>query len=193
MLAQIAGFTARLISLYSFFIWIRIIMSWFNPWPREGSITWYFAKLVDPYLNLFRSKKFVIGYFDFSPLLAVGLLAVIQSLLNIYSVFQVMTLSLVIQMMLSAFWTYALSLLLIILIILLSIRTIGAFTHSYGLSRMNAVTENIIRKVQNLFFPNRIVKETTLCVITLAIAVLAWFASRWLIGFLIALAARIPF
>ncbi len=193
MLAQIAGFTARLISLYSFFIWIRIIMSWFNPWPREGSITWYFAKLVDPYLNLFRSKKFVIGYFDFSPLLAVGLLAVIQSLLNIYSVFQVMTLSLVIQMMLSAFWTYALSLLLIILIILLAIRTIGAFTHSYGLSRMNAVTENIIRKVQNLFFPNRIVKETTLCVITLAIAVLAWFASRWLIGFLIALAARIPF
>lgn len=193
MLAQIAGFTARLISLYSFFIWIRIIMSWFNPWPREGSITWYFAKLVDPYLNLFRSKKFVIGYFDFSPLLAVGLLAVIQSLLNIYSVFQVMTLSLVIQMMLSAFWTYALSLLLIILIILLAIRTIGAFTHSYGLSRMNAVTENIIRKVQNLFFPNRIVKETTLCVITLAIAVLAWFASRWLVGFLIALAARIPF
>lgn len=193
MLAQIAGFTARLISLYSFFIWIRIIMSWFNPWPREGSITWYFAKLVDPYLNLFRSKKFVIGYFDFSPLLAVGLLAVIQSLLNIYSVFQVMTLSLVIQMMLSAFWTYALSLLLIILIVLLAIRTIGAFTHSYGLSRMNAVTENIIRKVQNLFFPNRIVKETTLCVITLAIAVLAWFASRWLIGFLIALAARIPF
>lgn len=193
MLAQIAGFTARLISLYSFFIWIRIIMSWFNPWPREGSITWYFAKLVDPYLNLFRSKKFVIGYFDFSPLLAVGLLAVIQSLLNIYSVFQVMTLSLVIQMMLSAFWTYALSLLLIILIILLAIRTIGAFTHSYGLSRMNAVTENIIRKVQNLFFPNRIVKETTLCIITLAIAVLAWFASRWLIGFLIALAARIPF
>lgn len=193
MLAQIAGFTARLISLYSFFIWIRIIMSWFNPWPREGSITWYFAKLVDPYLNLFRSKKFVIGYFDFSPLLAVGLLAVIQSLLNIYSVFQVMTLSLVIQMMLSAFWTYALSLLLIILIILLAIRTIGAFTHSYGLSRMNAVTENIIRKVQNLFFPNRIVKETTLCVITLVIAVLAWFASRWLIGFLIALAARIPF
>jgi len=193
MLAQIAGFTARLISLYSFFIWIRIIMSWFNPWPREGSITWYFAKLVDPYLNLFRSKKFVIGYFDFSPLLAVGLLAVIQSLLNIYSVFQVMTLSLVIQMMLSAFWTYALSLLLIILIVLLAIRTIGAFTHSYGLSRMNAVTENIIRKVQNLFFPNRIVKETTLCIITLAIAVLAWFASRWLIGFLIALAARIPF
>ena len=193
MLAQIAGFTARLISLYSFFIWIRIIMSWFNPWPREGSITWYFAKLVDPYLNLFRSKKFVIGYFDFSPLLAVGLLAVIQSLLNIYSVFQVMTLSLVIQMMLSAFWTYALSLLLIILIILLAIRTIGAFMHSYGLSGMNAVTENIIRKAQNLFFPNRIVNETTLCVITLAIAVLAWFASRWLIGFLIALAARIPF
>lgn len=193
MLAQIAGFAARLISLYSFFIWIRIIMSWFNPWPREGSLTWYFAKLVDPYLNLFRSKKFVIGYFDFSPLLAVGLLAVIQSLLNIYSVFQVMTLSLVIQMMLSAFWTYALSLLLIILIILLAIRTIGAFTHSYGLSRMNAVTENIIRKMQNLFFPNRIVKETTLCIITLAIAVLAWFASRWLIGFLIALAARIPF
>ncbi len=192
-MTQLAAFLARLISLYSFFIWIRIILSWFSPYPRQGSFTWYFAMIVDPYLNLFRSRKFIVGHFDFSPLLAVGVLSVAQSLLNLFSVFGTMRLSWAVQMMLSAFWTYALQIFLMILIIMLIIRTVGAFTHSPGLSRMGMVTENIIRKVQELFFPHRIVRETTLCLIATAIAVLAYFAMRYVIQLLIILAARIPF
>ena len=82
VMMQIAGFLARLLSLYSFLIWVRIIMSWFVPYPREGSLTWYFSRIIDPYLNLFRSRRFQVGYFDFSPLLAIGLLSVAQSLLS---------------------------------------------------------------------------------------------------------------
>lgn len=193
MLMQIAGFLARLVGLYSFLIWVRIIMSWFNPYPRQGSLTWYFASIIDPYLNLFRSRRFVVGYFDFSPLFAVGVLSVVQSLLSLYSVFGRLPLSWVVQMVLSAFWSYALSLFLIILIILLAIRTIGAFTHNPSLSRMNTVTENIVRRVQLLFFPHRIVKESTLCLIALAISVLAYFAFRYVFELMIVLAVRIPF
>lgn len=193
VMMQIAGFLARLLSLYSFLIWVRIIMSWFVPYPREGSLTWYFSRIIDPYLNLFRSRRFQVGYFDFSPLLAIGLLSVAQSLLSVYSVFGVMTLSLAVQMLISAFWSYAMAPLLMILIIMLVMRTIGAFTHSPGLSRMGMVTENLIRRVQELFFPHRIVRETTLCIIADAIAVLAYFAFRYLASLLIVLAGRIPF
>lgn len=192
-MTQLAAFLARLIGLYSFLIWVRIILSWFNPYPREGTITWYFSRMIDPYLNLFRTRKFVVGYFDFSPLLAVGLLAVVQSILNIYATFGMLTLRWIVQMVLSAFWTYALQLLLMILIIMLAIRTIGAFTHNPGFSRMGMVTENIVHKVQELFFPRRLVKESTVCLISLAIAVLAYFACRYLISLLMALAGRIPF
>ena len=116
-----------------------------------------------------------------------------KSLLSVYSVFGVMTLSLAVQMLISAFWSYAMAPLLMILIIMLVMRTIGAFTHSPGLSRMGMVTENLIRRVQELFFPHRIVRETTLCLIADAIAVLAYFAFRYLASLLIVLAGRIPF
>lgn len=192
MLTQLAAFLSRLISLYSFFIWLRIIMSWFNPYPRQGSISWYFSRMVDPYLNLFRSRRFIIGYFDFSPLFAIALLSVAQSLLEVFAMTGYMSLSLVIIYLLQAFWSYGLSVLLIILIILLAIRTIASFTHSPGLSRMNGVTENIIRKVQMLFFPHRIAKESTIAIIALVIAVLAYFACRYLIILLMNLAFRIP-
>ena len=184
MLTQLAAFLSRLISLYSFFIWLRIIMSWFNPYPRQGSISWYFS--------LFRSRRFIIGYFDFSPLFAIALLSVAQSLLEVFAMTGYMSLSLVIIYLLQAFWSYGLSVLLIILIILLAIRTIASFTHSPGLSRMNGVTENIIRKVQMLFFPHRIAKESTLAIIALVIAVLAYFACRYLIIVLMNLAFIIP-
>ena len=39
-LMDMADFLARVLSLYSFFIWIRIFLSWVNPFPREGSLTW---------------------------------------------------------------------------------------------------------------------------------------------------------
>ena len=79
---DMANFLARLISLYSFFIWIRIFLSWINPFPREGSLTYYFALIVDPFLNLFRSKHFRVGILDLSPIFAIAVLSLVQSLLK---------------------------------------------------------------------------------------------------------------
>ena len=193
MIYQIAAFLARLISLYSFLIWLRIILSWFSPYPREGSLTWYFSKIIDPYLNLFRSRKFVIGYIDFSPLFAIAVLSVAQSLLTIFASFGTLRLSLVLMVLLNAFWSYGLQLFLMILIIMLVIRLIGTLTHNPGFSRISMITESLIRKVQAPFFPRRIVKESTLAVIALIIAVLAYFACRYVIALLMNLSLRIPF
>lgn len=189
---ELAAFLARLISLYSFFIWIRIILSWINPYPRQGSITWYFSRLVDPYLNLFRSRHFVVGHLNFSPLFAIGVLAVVQSLLNTYSILGTLTLGLILISILQIFWTYAVQPFLMILIILLILRVIGSLTHSYGLNRMNGVTEGLVRKVQMLFFPQRLVKESTLAIIALVISILLYFVVRNIFVLLINLCWRIP-
>ncbi len=190
---QLAAFLARLISLYSFFIWIRIILSWVNPYPRPNSISWYFSRIVDPYLNLFRSRKFVVGYLNFSPLFAIGVLAVVQSLLNTYAILGTLTLGLILLSILQIFWSYAVQPFLMILIILLILRVIGSFTHSYGLTRMNGITENMVRKVQLLFFPQRLVKESTLAIIALVISILLYFAVRYVFVLLVNICWRIPF
>lgn len=193
IMMQIADFLARIISLYSFFIWIRILLSWINPYPRQGSLTWYFAAIVDPYLNLFRSRHFRIGMLDFSPLFAIGLLSVVQSVLNIFSYYGTLRLSWCLQLIIQAFWNYGVSVFLMITIIMLVMRLIGELSHSPAFYNMNMITDGIISKVQELFFPGRLVKRTTLSIIALVIMVLCYFACKYALGLLINLAARIPF
>ena len=81
VMMQIAGFLARLLSLYSFLIWVRIIMSWFVPYPREGSLTWYFSRIIDPYLNLFRRFIPPVMGVDWSPVVAILVLSIIERLI----------------------------------------------------------------------------------------------------------------
>lgn len=69
------------LSIYLVLIFIRILLSWFP------NVNWYdppfsiLSQLTDPYLNVFRSIIPPIGGMDFSPLLAIILLNVVQGVL----------------------------------------------------------------------------------------------------------------
>lgn len=69
------------LSIYLVLIFIRILLSWFP------NVNWYdppfsiLAQLTDPYLNVFRSIIPPIGGMDFSPILAIILLNVLQAAL----------------------------------------------------------------------------------------------------------------
>lgn len=192
-LMQLADFASRIISLYSFLIWIRILLSWINPYPRQGSLTWYFAAIVDPYLNMFRSRRLRIGMLDFSPLFAIALLSVVQSVLSIFARTGTLRLSWCLSLVIQAIWSYGVSVFLMITIIMLILRLIGELTGNIAMSRSNMVTDELISKVQQLFFPNRLVKRTTLTIIALVIMVLSYFAGRYFFYLLNNLAIRIPF
>lgn len=66
------------INIYTALLFIRIILSWFP------NINWFdppfsfVSQLTDPYLNVFRSIIPPLGGLDFSPILALLLLQVIQ-------------------------------------------------------------------------------------------------------------------
>lgn len=68
------------LNIYFALLIIRILLSWFP------NVNWYdppfsiLSQLTDPYLNLFRSIIPPLGGLDFSPILAILLLQVIQSL-----------------------------------------------------------------------------------------------------------------
>lgn len=192
-LYQTANFLARLISLYSFFIWIRIFLTWVNPYPRQGTITWYFAKMVDPYLNLFRSRHFRVGMLDFSPLFAIAVLQVGQSILQLFSFYGTLRLSWFLQLLISAVWSYGVSVFMMIAIMLLIFKTIASFTHSPMLSRMGMAVDPLVRKMQDLLFPRRLVKESTITLITLVVAFLCYFGLKYAFIMLSQLSMRIPF
>ncbi len=190
---SIALFLARLLEIYSFIIWIRIILSWVRPYPRVGSFTYYMAKIVDPFLGLFRSSKARIGVLDFSPIIAIGILAVIQTLLSVYGMYGFLTLGIIVANVIYAFWTYGVSIFLFFSILMLIFRTIAAFTHNpmmYGMAgQFSDPISNMVRRS----FSNRIPKDSTVALISLAINIALYFVLRQAFAMLASLALRIPF
>jgi len=73
---------ATFISIYSSLLFIRILLTWFP------NINWYnqpfaaLSQITDPYLNLFRSIIPPLGGLDFSPILAIIVLQILQSVLS---------------------------------------------------------------------------------------------------------------
>ena len=191
-LMQISLFAARLIELYSFLIWIRIIMSWFRPYPRPGSFTYYIARAVDPYLGLFRSDKARIGMLDFSPIIAIGVLAVVQSLLAVYGSFGFLTLGIILAQIISAIWSYGISIFLFFSIIILIFRTIAAFTHSPSLYSMYGQFSDPISNMVRKCFTTRIPRDSTIALISLAINIALYFVLKQAFMILADLALRLP-
>lgn len=196
-MATIALFIARLLSIYSFIIWIRIMASWINPFPRAGSFTYYLAMIVDPYLDVFRFKQFRAGMLDFSPVIGIGVLAVVQSVFEIYGTYGMMSLSLIVMLFLSAFWNYGVQIFFTFGFIILVMKTIASFmsgsNFSMIMSRMGSFTDPINAWIRRTFFKTRFVRDTTLNIITLLVFVVIYFVSRYAFSLLYSLAARIPF
>ena len=194
-LMKAALFLSRLLALYSFIIWVRIFLSWISPYPQPGSFTYYIAKAVDPYLSLFRSDKARIGALDFSPVIAVGILSVIESRLNGVGIYGTGTLGIIQSPIIHAVWSYGVSIFLWISIIMLIFRTIASFSSNpafYNMQSALSFTNPIINFVKRCFGA-RIVKDRTLNIIALLVAIMLYIVLRRLFGVLAFYAMRIPF
>ena len=194
-LMKAALFFSRLIALYSFLIWIRIFISWVVPYPRPGSFTYYLGRIVDPYLGLFRSEKARIGVLDFSPIIAVGILAIFQSILQVYGTFGFLTFGYILAVVIQAIWSYGISVFLWISIIMLIFRTIASFSSNpafYNMQRAMSFTNPIINFVQRCF-GSRIMKDRTVNIISLVVALMLYFVLKRGFTILAYYALRIPF
>ena len=194
-LMKAALFLSRLLALYSFIIWVRIFLSWISPYPQPGSFSYYIAKAVDPYLSLFRSDKARIGALDFSPVIAVGILSVIESLLNMFGIYGTVTFGIILSQIILAFWSYGVSIFLWISIIMLIFRTIASFSSNpafYTMQSALSFTNPIISFVRRCFGA-RIVKDRTLNITALLVAIMLYIVLRRLFGVLAFYAMRIPF
>ena len=78
MLSEIFAVLGQTLSIYSFILIIRILLTWFPGIDWSNGILSALSSITDPYLNLFRGIIPPIGGFDISSLLALILFQVIQ-------------------------------------------------------------------------------------------------------------------
>lgn len=124
MLEPIMRVLSSALSIYMIVLFIRILMTWFQG-IRHGKTMELLRKVTDPYLNWFRQFQiFRFGNFDFSPVVAILTLSVLNTVTIQLANAGAVTLGFILALILSAVWS-AFSFFVLFFLILTVIRLIG--------------------------------------------------------------------
>ncbi len=194
ILMSIASIVATLLSFYSLLIWLRIILTWIRVpgQTQENPFAYYIGKVVDPYLSWFRGiSSLRRSHIDLTPLVALAVLSVVQSMLRFYGAYGTITIGMVVALILQTLWSYLLSPVFWFLIILLGFRLFfcykrSAKTISY-ITMLDSLIGGVLNWIQRLFYPKRTINDrqlvTTALVFFIVLNIAASFAIRFLVNF----------
>ncbi|MBP6958622.1 MAG: YggT family protein [Spirochaetia bacterium] len=152
--STLAKIVSSLVSLYMILCIVRIFFSWI---PSLTDTKWgrLIAGLTDPYLNLFRSfSLFRTPAIDFSPIVALAVLSVLNNLFMTLSYAVRITLGFILSLLLDAAWS-AISFLLGFFLVISLIRIIGFLARIAVLHPLWQILDGIINPL--LFRINRII------------------------------------
>ena len=82
MISEIFAVLAQTLSIYSFLLIVRVLLTWFPSIDWSNGVLSALCSITDPYLNLFRGIIPPIGGFDISSILAFLLLNVVQNIIT---------------------------------------------------------------------------------------------------------------
>ncbi len=194
----VANFLSMLLSLYSFIIVIRIFLSWGGIGAsRFGTVHTYITKITDPYLNLFRRfPGLQRGALDFSPILAMIFLSILNNIFSILGAQGKITLGLILAIIVKAAGS-VLSFFIILFIILFAIRLLLEYRKIANSIQYIAILDNLLsgmqNRVHNLFFKGKEVPARTLLISSVvafaALQIIFRIAISWLSNTL----AQLPF
>ncbi|WP_320122557.1 YggT family protein [uncultured Sphaerochaeta sp.] len=194
ILMSIASIAATLLSFYSLLIWLRIILTWIRVpgQTQENPLAYYIGKVVDPYLSWFRGiSSLRRSHIDLTPLVALAVLSVVQSMLRFYGAYGTITIGMVVALIIQTLWSYLLSPIFWFLIILLGFRLFfcykrSAKTISY-ITMLDSLIGGVLNWIQRLFYPKRTINDrqlvTTALVFFIVLNIAASFAIRFLVNF----------
>ncbi len=193
VLSILSGF----IVIYTILCIISIVMTWV-PGAKFTKFGKILSSITDPYLNVFSKRGwFRIGNIDFSPILAIGILSILSSVLGGIATNGRFHFGGILAMILGMVWSL-LSTLLTIFILLILIRWIvllinkGQVSTNSAWYQIDLMLQKIVYKIGNTFFKNNLTYQKALLVSWLSLGI-TWLVARVLFGILINLCNNIPF
>lgn len=192
MLRILINTAAGAVSLYSTLCFFRIILTWI-PSLNYSAIGKFLSSICDPYLNLFSRLPLRIGMFDFTAMIAIGILYVISSILGNISASGYISLSMILANLLSIVWSIASSIATVIMIIFIVRYLVSIFSRTSNQydspwQRFDDAIRNMVFKICNFFTGGRNISYKTALLIDsiamLAILILSSFLYRWLMFFI---------
>lgn len=194
VLMTIANLLASLLSLYSLLIWIRIILSWLKT-GTENPLASYLGKIVDPYLSWFKGiRSLVRPRFDLTPLVALAVLSVIQSLLRLFGSYGTITVTMVIALLLQTLYSYIVHPILFFFFILLVVRLYFCYKRSIHsityIALLDSLVGGLLDWTHRTFYARQTVNDRKLVISSLIVLIIAWIGSSLLLRLLLSLLTK---
>jgi YggT family protein len=196
ILSTIARVLSAVVIVYMFLCTARVLMSWI-PGLDTGRGGRILAALADPYLGWFRRfKLFSSGAFDFSPIVALSVLAVLNDLLTTVTYAWSLSVGLVIGLLLGAAWS-AVSFILLFFFVCAAARLVAYAAHWNSLHPLWRVIDSILNpvlfKINRLVYRGKIVNYLQGLVTGSILLLLLWFGGREFVRLLIRGLEWLPF
>ena len=198
---EFARLLATLLSIYSFLVVIRIILSWFTSLQRnqsQGGISSFVQRLVDPYLNFFKRIKFLQrGPLDFTPLVALLVINLAERIAQTYAYTGTISVCNILAMIVQSLWWSVASLVVAIFGIGVIIRLYLSYKPRPNAINIIASLDNWLRRpvdfIHSKILRGREISERNLLWITLIATVVTYIALSLLFNLFIRLLMQLPF
>ncbi|MFA6689253.1 MAG: YggT family protein [Sphaerochaetaceae bacterium] len=201
-LMTLANIAATLLSLYSLLIWIRIILTWIrvpgSQWNGGGNpFVNFLSKIVDPYLNLFQGfTALKRSHIDFTPLVAMAVLSIVQSLLRIFGAYGRLTLGLALGLVVKTLWSYIFSLFFWFFMAMLAIRLIFCYRRSPNsiqyIRMLDSMLGGILNRVQKVFFGGKPTNDRNLVITSLIVVIVLYIIAGIVVNLAVGALAKLP-
>jgi YggT family protein len=195
-MSQLLGFLSLLLNIYMLIIFFRIILTWFQGFGNGGIID-FLSRITDPYLNWFRRFSFLrLGYLDLSPILALGVLTLVNRVLARLAMYGRISIGIMLALALQAVWS-AVSFILGFFILLLILRLIAFLFSQSGANPfwnvIETISQPVLYRINRIFFRGRIVKHITALLVSIVSLVIVYMALWFLFGLVSSKLERLPF
>lgn len=197
MINLILSIISGALTLYTLICFVYIIMSWL-PGARYTKFGHFIASICEPYLGLFSRWTFLrIGNIDFSPIVSLGLLSIVSSILGRIQATGRIWFGSIIGDIIYMIWNVA-STFLTIFFVLLLVRWIvllvnkGKTAYNSAWNGIDSMLNRFTYKISGTFIKKPHNYQTSLLCSWIAIIVIN-VVGKFLISFLVGLCYSIPF
>ncbi|MDR0487261.1 MAG: YggT family protein [Treponema sp.] len=195
MTRSIFMFLAAAAGVYSFLIFIRIILSWIGG-AVYGKPVDILTRIVDPYLNWWRrTLRLQLGFVDLSPVAAITALTVIQSVCSNIAFYGRISVGIILSVTLYALWS-VISFILGFCLVIIILRMIAYLTNRniYGpfWKVIDSISRPMLYRINRIIFGKRITSYLKGIIVSSLVLAAIWIGGRYVVRFLANLLSGLP-
>jgi YggT family protein len=175
-------------------IFVRIILTWFSG-VDQGRFPEFLSKITDPYLDWFRRFPALrMGYIDLSPIVALGVLSLLNRVLNTLAAYGTISIGIILALILQAVWgavSFFLGFLILIIILRLIAHLLKLGSNSFW-SIIESISQPVIFRINRFIFKSRIVNFTTGVILSLVALAAAYLIMNIVVFIVSGILVRLP-